>query len=182
MAPNRQARTTILALAGAVTLSLASAISVAAAITGNLTPSQAQPGDRVTLTAQGPAGQTETVYLISTSDFESQVARFGRQVCNTSGQSAIGSFTWSGETGSMTFTVPNVGAGQYYFQVRVRNVSPDCWRLGGQSGALVLTVLAAPANQEAPGPSPVNPLVALGLVAAVAVAIGVVVRLTRRPV
>jgi hypothetical protein len=90
MASNRQATRAVLALGGAVTLSLGSAISAAAAIIGSVTPSEARPGDRVTLTVQGFASQTQTVYLISTSDFERQIARFGRQVCNTAGQTALG--------------------------------------------------------------------------------------------
>jgi len=170
----------VLALAGAITLSLASAISAAAAIIGSLTPSEAQPGHRVTLTVQGFAGQTQTVYLISTSDFEGQIARFGRQVFKTSGQSAIGSFTWSGETGSLTFTVPDVAAGQYYFQVHVPKISPDCGRIGGPSGPLVLTVIAGTGGQEAPGRSPVNPLAPFVLIAAVSVGTWLIARLTRR--
>jgi hypothetical protein len=152
MTPNRHASRAVLTIAGVVALSLASATSAAAAITGGLTPSTAQPGDRVTLTAQGPAGQTQTVYLISAPDFERQIARFGHQVCNASGQSPLGSFSWNGDIGSLTFTVPNVRAGRYYFQVQVRNVSPACWRIGGQSEELVLTVLPEPALVTRPAP------------------------------
>jgi len=179
MASNRQAKRAVLALGGAVTLSLGSAISVAAAIIGSVTPSEARPGDRVTLTVQGFAGQTQTVYLISTSDFERQIARFGRQVCNTAGQTALGSFTWSGDTGSLTFTVPDVAAGQFYFQVHVPKISPDCGRIGGASGPLPLTVLAG-TGQEAAGRSPVNPLAPFVLIAAVSVGTWLIVRLTRR--
>ena len=117
MPPNRHASRAVLALAGVVALSIVSAIPAAAAIIGSLTAIEAKPGDRVTLTAQGFAGQTETVYLISTSDFERQIARFGRQVCNTSSQFALGSLTWSGDTSSLTFTVPDVEPGLYYFGV-----------------------------------------------------------------
>src|SRR5713101_7797493 len=73
---NRHAFRAALTLAGVVTLSLASTTSAAAAIVGSLSASEAQPGDRVTLQAQGPVGQTETAYLISTSAFERQIARF----------------------------------------------------------------------------------------------------------
>jgi len=180
MCLNRHAFRAVLSLAGAVALSLASTTSAAAAIVGSLTPDEAQPGDRVTLTTQGLAGQTQIVYLISTADFEKQIARFGRQVCNTARQSALGSFTWSGETGSLTFTVPDLEAGQYYFQVHVRNVSPDCWRIGGQSGPLMLTVLAGTGSRETPGPSPVHPLVALLLIAVAAGATALIATLTRR--
>jgi len=181
MPPNRHASRAVLALAGVVALSIASSIPAAAAIIGSLTAIEAKPGERVTLTAQGFVGQTETVYLISTSDFERQIARFGRQVCNTSGQFALGSLTWSADTGSLTFTVPDVEPGLYYFQVRVRNTSPDCGRIGGGSGPLGLTVLAGTGNSDAPGPSPVDPLAALGLIAAAAVGTAVIARLTRRP-
>jgi hypothetical protein len=133
----------------------------------------------VTLTAQGPVGQTQSVYLISAADFEKQIARFGRQVCNSSGQVRLGIFSWTGEIGSLTFTVPDVGAGRYYLQVQVRNVSPDCWRIGGPSDALVLTVRAARGTGEVPGPLPINPLAALALIAAAAVATLVIARLTR---
>ncbi len=180
MASNRQAARAVLTLAGAVTLSLASAIPAAAAIQGSLTASEARPGDLLTLTAQGSAGQTQTVYLISTPDFEAQIARFGRQVCNTSAQHALGSLTWSGGAGSLTFTVPNVGPGRYYFQVQVRGASPDCWRIGGQGEALMLTVLAKNGAVDVPIQPPANPLAALVLVAVTGVATAVIARLTRR--
>jgi hypothetical protein len=169
-------------LACVVALSVCGAASAAAAIDGGFTVSQSQPGDRVTLSAQGPAGQTETVYLISTADFEGQIARSGRQVCKTPGQYALGSFTWKGGIGSLTFTVPNVPAGRYYLQVKVRNVSPDCWRIGGQTGPLVLTVIASTGARDMPVSSPLSPLAALLLVGSAGLAITVIAMLTRRPV
>jgi hypothetical protein len=181
MPSNRHAVRAVLTLAGVVALSLANSKPAAAAIIGSLTPTEAQPGERVTLMAQGPAGETQTVYLINTSDFEGQIARFGRQVCNTAGQFALGSFTWNGDIGSLTFTVPNVGAGRYYFQVQVRNTSQNCWRIGGQGGPLVLTVVAGNRATEVPSPSPANPLVALVLIAVTGIPTGVIARLTRRP-
>jgi hypothetical protein len=181
MPPNRQVLRAALTLSGAVALILATATSAAAAIIGTVAPAEAHPGDRVTLTVQGPAGQTQTVYLISTADFEKQIARLGRQVCNTAGQSSLGSFSWSGETGSLTFTVPKVPPGHYYVQVQVRNVSPDCWRIGGQSDALLLTVLGG-ASSEAGGSSFVSPLLVLLLIVGAAIGTAVIARLTRRPV
>ena len=177
---NRRTFRAVLTLVSVVALSLASTTSVAAAIVGSLTASEVQPGDRVTLTVQGPAGDTETVYLIRPADFEKQVARFGHQVCNTSGQHALGSFTWNIATGSLTFTVPNVAAGRYYFQVLIRGASPDCWRIGGQGESFGLTVLAGAASTEVPNPSPVNPIVPLALIAVAAAATVVIARLTRR--
>jgi hypothetical protein len=181
MSANRQALRSILALAGVIVVSLGRATAAVAAIDGGFTISQAQPGDRVTLTAQGPAGQTETVYMISTVDLDRQIARFGRQVCNTSGQYALGSFTWKGGIGSLTFTVPDAAAGRYYLQVKVREVSPDCWRIGSQGEPLVLTVLAATGANDVPRPAPLNPLAGLLLVGAAGVVIAVISRLTRRP-
>ena len=180
MYTNRHAFRAVVTLLGVVALSLASATSAAAAIDGSLTAYEAQPGDEMTLTARGPAGQTETVFLISTSDFEGQIARFGHQVCHTPGQHSLGSFTWNGGTGSLTFTVPNVGPSSYYFQVQVRDVSPACWRIGGQTGPLVLTVLAENGSTDLPSNTPGNLPVALVLIAAAAVATAVIARLTRR--
>jgi hypothetical protein len=180
MPSNRQIYRAVLTLAGVLALSLGGAISAAAAIAGTLTAYEAPPGDEVTLTAQGPVGQTETVYLISTSDFEGQIARFGHQACKTAGQYALGSLAWNGGTGSLTFRVPNVGPSSYYFQVQVRHASPDCWRVAGQSGPLVLTVLAGPGSTDVPSNTPGYPLVALVLIAAAGVATAVIARLTRR--
>jgi hypothetical protein len=181
MPSNRQVFRAVLTLAGVVALSLGSAISAAAAIAGTLTAYEALPGDEVTLTAQGPVGQTETVYLISTSDFEGQIARFGHQVCKTAGQHALGSLAWNGGTGSLTFRVPNIEPNSYYFQVQVHHASPDCWRIAAQSGPLVLTVLAGDGSTEVPSNTPGYPLVALVLIAAAGVATAVIARLTRRP-
>jgi hypothetical protein len=96
MPSNRHVTRAVLTFTCVLALSLGRATAAAAAINGSFTLTEGQPGDRVTLTAQGPAGQTQTVYLISTSDLDRQIARFGHQVCGTSGQYAIGSFTWKG--------------------------------------------------------------------------------------
>jgi hypothetical protein len=181
MPTNRHALRATLTFAGIVALSILGAVSVAAAIGGSLSQTQARPGDRVTLTAAyGPAGKTQTVYLISTLDLDRQIARFGHQVCNTSGQHALGTFRWDGGTGSMTFTVPNVGAGLYNFQVQVRDVSPDCWRIASQGEALVLTVIARTGAAEVPGPTVLSPLAALLLLATAGLGTAAIVRLTRR--
>jgi hypothetical protein len=180
-ASNRHLTKVFLTLVSALALSLGRATTAAAAIDGSFTIAQGQPGDRVTLTAQGPAGQTQTVYLISISEFDRQVAGSAHQVCGTSGQHALGPFTWKGSLGSLTFTIPNVPAGRYYFQVQVRNVSPDCWRIGSQSGPLVLTVIAGTSsNENVPGPTPLNPLAELAMIAAVGIATAAIAGMTRR--
>jgi hypothetical protein len=181
MPPNRHSFRATLVLAGAVALSIFWANPAAAAIIGSITPSEAQPGDRVTLMAEGPAGQTQTVYLISIADFERQIAGYGHEVCNTPGQYPIGSITWKGPAGSLTFTVPRVAGGRYYLQVKVRNVSPDCWRIASQGEAVVLTVIAGTGPTEVPGPAELSPLAALLLLATAGLATAAIARLTRRP-
>jgi hypothetical protein len=180
MPPNRHAFRATLVIAGAVALSVFWARPAAAAIIGSITPSEAQPGDRVTLMAQGPAGQTQTVYLIGIADFERQIARYGHQVCSTPGQYPIGSITWKGPAGSLAFNVPRVAGGRYYLQVKVRNVSPDCWRIASQGEAVVLTVIARAGGTEVPGPTPLSPLAALLLLGTASLATAAISGLTRR--
>jgi hypothetical protein len=133
---------------------------VAAAIEGAISPSEGRPGDRVTLQTgdaatpnSGPVGQTTMVFLISASDLGKQVAKFGHQVCGTSGQHDLGFFTWKGSVGTLTFGIPDVPSGQYFFQVQVRNVSPDCWSIGKTADwPLVLKVTGSAATT--PGSAP----------------------------
>jgi hypothetical protein len=169
---------------------------VFAAIGGGVTPDQGKPGDRIVLATgdssnprayAGLAGQTGTVYLIRTADLDAQIKRYGHQVCGTAGDRALGSLTWKAGIGTLAFRIPNVPQGQYYFQIMVRNVSPDCWRIGASDAPLVLTVngTVAPSPTAAPSspnePPPLSPLIALVALAVVAVATVGVARITRQP-
>jgi hypothetical protein len=141
----------------AAALALALAIRALAAIEAGLSTSVAQPGVRVTLTTQDNGHLTaysdlvsngpEPVYIVSTTDFEKEIARYGSQRCGAPEQRYLGKLTWVGDTGSLSFSVPHVPNGDYYFELTVPYASPQCWRIGGPSGALVLTI------EQGDGPS-----------------------------
>jgi hypothetical protein len=177
-------------------LSIALSLPVFAAIDASIVPAAGAPGDRLVLTTGDPnnpqadaglAGQTRTVYLINFADFEAQTRRYRHQVCGTHGDRALGSLSWRNGIGSLDFRVPSVPAGTYYLQVRVLNVSPDCWRIGSATelGPLVLTVTGAVANgQSSPPSSAVVPtaisvLIAISALTLVAIATAWVARTTR---
>ncbi len=134
----------------AVALSFVLSIAALAAIEAGLSTSVAQPGVRVTLTTQDNGHLTaygdlvtygpDPVYIVSTTDFEKEIARSGSQLCGAPEQHYLGKLTWVGDTGSLSFSVPDVPKGDYYFELIVPYASPQCWRIGGPSGPLVLTI------------------------------------------
>jgi hypothetical protein len=195
---NRHSRLTralaVLALGAGLTIGLS--LPVFAAVDASIAPAAGAPGDRLVLTTGEPKnpqadagleGQTRTVYLINFADFEAQTRRYKHQVCGTQGDHALGSLSWRNGIGSLDFRIPNVPAGEYYFQVRVLNVSPDCWRIGSATelGPLVLTVTSAAADGQSSSPSPpaiptgVTILIAVMALALVAIASAWVARATR---
>jgi hypothetical protein len=142
----------------AAALSFALTIPAVAAVEAGLSTSVAQPGVRVTLTTQDNGHLTaysdlvtygpEPVYMVSTTDFAKEIAR-----CGAPEPRYLGKLTWVGDTGSLSFSVPNVPKGDYYFELTVPYASPQCWRIGGPSGPLVLTIDqgAGPSGGSVPG-------------------------------
>jgi len=121
----------------AVALSLIFAPSTLAAVWATLSQATGQPGDAILLTteqwvAAGP------VYLVSTGDFQAEIAKFGGQVCGAAEQHNLGKLTRRGDTGHLSFRVPDVPPGDYYFELQVQT---QCWRVGAsRGGPLVLSV------------------------------------------
>jgi len=121
----------------AVALSLIFAPSTLAAVWATLSQATGQPGDAILLTteqwvAAGP------VYLVSTGDFQAEIAKFGGQVCGAAEQHNLGKLTRRGDTGHLSFRVPDVAPGDYYFELQVQT---QCWRVGAsRGGPLVLSV------------------------------------------
>lgn len=149
-----------------VGLLLAVAVPALAAIDATLSTPAARPWDLVVLSTDDhsnayaygdlAANGPESVYLVSTSDFAKEIARYGFQRCPAPEQRYLGKLTWSGDSGTLSFRVPNVPRGDYYFELLVPYSSPQCWRIGASSGPLVLAVEAAkpvPARQAAAGQS-----------------------------
>ncbi len=170
----------------AATLSVARAIPALAAIEAGLPTSEAQPGVRVTLITQDngyltaysdlAASGPEPVYLVSTADFAKEIARYGSQRCGAPEQRYLGKLTWVGDTGSLSFRVPDVPKGDYYFELTVPYASPQCWRTGAPSGPLVLTIdQAGPSGGPVPGGAGTPTWVALIAVGALVIARGVLV-------
>ncbi len=171
MSPNRHPAVVreICALAIAITSAIILAKPVVAAIDATVSPTDGRAGDDITF-ATGHSGspqadsslegKTGSLYLISTSDFERQVARFGYQVCGSQGAHPLGSLSWKAGVGTLTFRIPEVSGGRYYFQIEVGNARPSCWRVGGAGGSLILTVIG-PAEPAGPGPDESGSLVLL---------------------
>lgn len=175
-------------------LSVGLSLPALAAIDASIVPTLGKPGDKVVLTTGDPnnrgayggmAGLTGTVYLISPADLDAQARRYGHQVCGTRGDSALGSLSWKNGIGSLGFTIPNVPSGAYYFQIKVHNVSPDCWRIGTGGEPMVLTVASTVTHgtsSSSPlpaGPSPLSPWIALSALVLLGLATTLVARVTR---
>ncbi len=156
-----------------------------------LSSSEGLPGDLIVLTtddggnpnlyASLAANGPQPVYLVGTSDFAKEIARYGGQRCGAPEQRYLGNLTWEGGTGSLSFRVPNVPKGDYFFELTVPHSSPSCWRIGAPSGPLVLTVhealAPAPSLQAAnaetrPWARPLIAVAALVLVAGGIVTVG----------
>jgi hypothetical protein len=145
----------------AAAVSLVAGVPVLAAIVATLSASQANPGELVVLTTDnlGQGGLYDAlasegrqpVYLASTIEVNNEVADHGGLVCGASKQHYLGRLTWSGDVGSLSFRVPDVPKGDYYFLIAVRR---GCWRMGppspSPSATFTLTVGAARATPSSP--------------------------------
>jgi hypothetical protein len=138
-----------------VGLLVAAAAPALAAIDATLSTTAARPGESVVLASDDhghpyaygdlAASGPESVYLVSASDLDKEIARYGFQRCPAPEQHYLGKLTWVGDSGTLSFKVPNVSSGDYYFELLVPYSSPQCWRVGGGSGPLVLAVRATTA-------------------------------------
>jgi hypothetical protein len=142
-------RRTGVGLAVAAALLLVHVLPVSAAIEATLSSSQSRPGDLIVLTtenhgignlyeglaAEGPL----LIYLARKANIDNEVNR-GVLLCGALEWRLLGKLTWVSATGSLSFTVPNVPDGDYYFMFRWTESSRSCSRMGGRYGALVLTV------------------------------------------
>jgi hypothetical protein len=178
-----------LSLAAALTITLAP--STLAAVSATLSPTAGQPGDAMTLTttewvSAGP------VYLVSAGDFQAEIIKFGGQVCGVPGQHYLGKLTQIGDTGYLSFRLPDVPAGDYYFELRVQTSgsalsagTTQCWRVGASGGGpLVLsvtnhTIVPAPSTRVAAAAQRPQPVAVQGspflLAVAAAALLGAVV-------
>lgn len=131
----------------AVGLSLALTIPALAAIDASLSSAVARPGDLVTLTTHSATPNAyadlardgpHRVYLVGAADLDKAVARDGFLRCGAPEFRYLGRMTWTDGTGSMSFRVPNVPKGEYYFGFAPTESATQCWRIG--AGPLVVRV------------------------------------------
>jgi hypothetical protein len=165
----------MVALAFAISFTIAVSIMALAAVDAKLSSSQARPGDPVVLTTinGGPSDNgPQPVYLVSVADFEKEIAKYGGQRCGAPEQRYLGRLTWLGEVGSLSFIVPSVPNGDYYFELTVPTSSPSCWRIGSSSGPLLLTVKDSTAVASAFPASSAQPVRQSGRLLAVVLVIG----------
>jgi hypothetical protein len=148
----------------AVALSLIFAPSTLAAVWATLSQATGQPGDAILLTTEQWVS-VGRVYLVSTGDFQAESAKFGGQVCGAAEQHNLGKLTRTGDTGHLSFRVPDVPAGYYCFELQVQT---QCWRVGASGGGpLVLSVtnhaiVPAPSTRVAAAAHPPQPEGVLG--------------------
>ena len=145
-----------LGLTAALTVTLAP--SALAAISATLSQTTGQPGDAMTLTTTAWVSEG-SVYLVSAGDFQAEIAKVGGRVCGAPEQHYLGKLAQRGNSGHLSFRLPDVPPGDHYFELRVQT---QCWRVGATGlGPLVLSVTSqaiapapstrvAPATQRAP--------------------------------
>lgn len=145
----------------AAAASLVAGVPVLAAIVATLSASQANPGELVVLTTDdlghgslydGLASEgRQPVYLVGTTELDHEVANHRGLACGAAKQYYLGRLTWSGDVGSLSFRVPDVPKGDYYFLIAIRR---GCWRIGpppvSASATFTLTVGAALAAHSSP--------------------------------
>jgi|SRR5580693_5451305 hypothetical protein len=148
-----------LGLAWALVLALASPAD--AAIFASLSSPYGRPGDKVVLTTNDfgnrsaysdlAAQTSQPVYLIGLTDYDQMLAKYGQHTCGIQGETRLGLLTWKGDVGNLTFEIPNVPKGGYFFLVDVDDgAQPPCWRMGGSDGPLTFTVGDLPARAAQP--------------------------------
>ncbi len=169
------------ALGLAVALTVTVAQSALAAVSATLSQTTGQPGDAMTLTTTEWVG-AGPVYLVSAGDFQAEVAKFGGQVCGAPEQHYLGKLTQIGDTGYLSFRLPDVPPGDYYFELRVKTGASalsagttQCWRVGasGGGGLVVSVTRSQPAGVQG---SPVLLAVAAAALLGALVTMVVVVR------
>src|SRR5262249_3224485 len=88
------------------------------------------------------------VYSVTAGDYEAEIAKAGGLVCGAPEQHYLGKLTRIGDTGYLSFHLPEMPAGGYYFLLRVQTrgaafsvVTTQCWRVDASGGGpLVLSV------------------------------------------
>jgi len=139
-------------LAVAAALLLAHELPASAAIEATLSSSEGRPGELIVLTTEnhGIANLYESlasagphlIYLASKANFDREVAR-GIMPCGAPDRRSLGKLSWNSGTGSLSFRVPNVPNGDYYFIMTQAESSRSCWRIGAPAapfGPVVFTV------------------------------------------
>jgi hypothetical protein len=106
-----------------------------AAVNATLSSRQGKPGDIVVITIPSEFSGLQSAsplpaFLIRPEALDRVIAQYGHNECSAEGPVRIGSVVWSGNTGTLVFTVPDIPEGQYYLEVEVRGAYPSCWRVG----------------------------------------------------
>jgi len=129
----------------AVGLFVVLAIPALAAIEARLSSSVARPGDLLTLTTESADPNAyadlardghQSVYLIGAADLFKAAERDGFLRCDARELRYLGRMTWKDGTGSISFRVPDVPKGEYYFGFAPAESATQCWRIG--AGPLVV--------------------------------------------
>jgi hypothetical protein len=125
-------------------------IDAFAAMDATLSSGHARSGDTVLLLTddhggtgnyQGLAAENhQPIYLApTTGDFA--------QSCGGPSSRQVGQLDWRGNGGGLAFVTPSLATGDYWLFMKT---SGQCWRIGGTSGILVLSIGTIPAdNQDA---------------------------------
>jgi len=164
----RAARRFAGSLSLAVLLVIALAVPAYAAILATLSSPYGRPGDEIVLTTSDfgnhnaysdlASNAPQPMYLIGLADYDRMLAQYGQHTCGIRGQTRLGLLKWKDDVGSLTFTIPDLAKGDYFFLIDVDGGAyPSCWRMGGAvgNGALTLTV----GDQAASRPSAEPPQV-----------------------
>lgn len=105
-----------------------------AAVNATLSSRQGKPGDIVVITIPSDSvlrsASPLPAFLIRPEALDRVIAQYGHNECSAEGPVPIGNVVWSGNTGTLVFTVPDIPRGQYYLEVEVKGYSPSCWRVG----------------------------------------------------
>jgi hypothetical protein len=138
------ARATVLAMA----LALLVTVRALGAMNASVAPASGPPGQTVTLQTIGVTGAYDALISSgSTSIFLVDPGITVAAVCDSVRVHEVGSLTWTGGVGRLTFSIPALPAGSYSFRALVP--ASGCWIIGGDTAPLALRIaVASPSSSD----------------------------------
>ncbi len=137
------------------------ALPVNAAVDALLSSTSAAPGQTLTLTTNDH-GNVDAYGSLTLGAYQVVLITVDDPTaCARPDAKPLGLMVWTGDVGTLTFTVPSIEPGHYLLAL---DVEGQCWRIGGSAGVLAIDIVAS----HDLGPTTVDTFVVMGIGGALA--------------